>query len=104
MHPLCKSQDKKIKISKKVQEEIDTVESRFGMDVTETDKIVNMDSNKYTYFKIDYRSNKVFISFLKRNQKCQKNVAFFNKLKKKRIIKNILVQMVVQKTRNSESW
>ena len=68
----ARAETKKLKISKKVQEEIGAIGSRIGMDVTETGKIISMEGNKYTHFKIDYYSNKVFVSFLKKSLKFQK--------------------------------
>ena len=66
MYPLCKNQRKKTENKKKVQEAINTVGSRFGIDVTDTDKIMSMGDNKYVHFKIDYRSNKIFVNFWKK--------------------------------------
>ena len=55
------------------------------MDLTEAGKVISMEGNKYTNFKIDYRSNKVFVSFLKRKSEIPKNrVAFLNKLEKEK--------------------
>ena len=42
-----------------------------------------MEENKYTHFKINYYSNKVFVSFLKRKSAVPKNgMDFLNKLNK----------------------
>ena len=44
-----------------------------------------MGDNKYIHFKIDCRSNKVFVSFLKKKSEVPKNgIAFLNKLEKER--------------------
>ena len=44
-----------------------------------------MERNKYIHFKIDYYSNKVFVSFLKRKSAVLKNrMDFLNKLNKEK--------------------
>ena len=75
--PCARAKTKKLKISKKVQKELEIVGSRIGIDLTETGKVISMERNKYAHFKIDYRSNKVFISFLKKKIKFQKMVQSF---------------------------
>ena len=55
------------------------------MDVTKTEKITSIENNKYIHFKIDYRSNKIFISFLKKKSEIPKNsIVFLNKLEKEK--------------------
>ena len=56
--------------------------------MTGTGKIISIEKKKYTYFKINYRSNKIFVFFLKRKSKVSKNgMVCLNKLKKEKIIK-----------------
>ena len=80
-----RAKTKKLNISKKIQEKIETIESKIEIDVTETGKIISMERNKYIHFKIDYYSNKVFVSFLKRKSAVLKNrMDFLNKLNKEK--------------------
>ena len=80
-----RAKTKKLNISKKIQEKIETIESKIEIDVTETGKIISIEGNKYIHFKIDYYSNKVFVSFLKRKSVFPKNrVGFLSKLNKEK--------------------
>ena len=64
-----------------------------------------MEENKYTHFKINYYSNKVFVSFLKRKSTVPKNgMDFLNKLnKEKKSYQNILDWIKTLKTKSSEN-
>ena len=52
--------------------------------MTEAGQVISMEGNQYTYFKIDYCSNKIFVGFFEKNQRFQKTGYFLNKLEKER--------------------